>query len=134
MLWFQALWGKFFFNNLYYNWHNVWLYSANIGANDVANNVGPAVGSKSITMLGAVILAATFEVVGAFVAGGDVTNTISKGIIGVDENMDSSIFIITMFSALFAAAFWLNLATWVGAPVSTTHSLSAVLWVQALCH
>ncbi len=95
----------------------------NIGANDVANNVGPAVGSKSITMLGAVILAAIFEVVGAFVAGGDVTNTISKGIISVDENMDSSIFIITMFSALFAAAFWLNLATWVGAPVSTTHSI-----------
>ena len=60
----------------------------NIGANDVANNVGAAVGSKSITMLGAVILAAIFEVVGAFVAGGDVTNTISKGIISVDENMD----------------------------------------------
>lgn len=95
----------------------------NIGANDVANNVGPAVGSKSVTMLGAVILAAIFEVAGAFVAGGDVTSTISKGIINVDENMDSSIFIITMFSALFAAAFWLNLATWVGAPVSTTHSI-----------
>ena len=95
----------------------------NIGANDVANNVGPAVGSKSITMMGAVALAAVFEVAGAFLAGGDVTGTISKGIITVDSSMDSAIFITVMFSALFAAALWLNLATWVGAPVSTTHSI-----------
>ncbi len=95
----------------------------NIGANDVANNVGPAVGSKSITMMGAVMLAAVFEVAGAFIAGGDVTSTISKGIISVDEGVDPAIFITAMFSALFAAALWLNLATWVGAPVSTTHSI-----------
>ena len=95
----------------------------NIGANDVANNVGPAVGSKSITMLGAVALAAVFEVAGAFIAGGDVTSTISKGIISVDDTMSSAVFITAMFSALFAAAIWLNIATWFGAPVSTTHSI-----------
>ncbi|MGB1361563.1 MAG: inorganic phosphate transporter [Alphaproteobacteria bacterium] len=95
----------------------------NIGANDVANNVGPAVGSKSITMLGAVGLAAVFEVLGAFIAGGDVTSTIAKGIITVDDNMPVSVFITAMFSALLSAAIWLNIATFVGAPVSTTHSI-----------
>ena len=50
----------------------------NIGANDVANNVGPAVGSKALTMGGAIIIAAIFETSGALVAGGDVVSTIKK--------------------------------------------------------
>ena len=53
----------------------------NIGANDVANNVGPAVGAKALTLMWAIIIAATFEALGAFVAGGDVVKTIKKGII-----------------------------------------------------
>nr|WP_281355272.1 inorganic phosphate transporter [Sneathiella aquimaris] len=95
----------------------------NIGANDVANNVGPAVGSKALSMFGALIIAAIFEAAGAILAGGDVVSTIKKGIIdpaGVDN---SQIFIWAMMSALFAAAAWVNIATWVGAPVSTTHAV-----------
>ena len=95
----------------------------NIGANDVANNVGPAVGSKALTMFGALIIAAVFEASGALIAGGDVVNTISKNIVSPDSFVDQSIFIWAMLSALLAAAVWVNLATLVGAPVSTTHSI-----------
>lgn len=95
----------------------------NIGANDVANNVGPAVGSKAITMAGAIILAAVFESAGAMIAGGNVVSTISKGIINPENIAGDHIFIFVMMSALLAAALWLNLATYLGAPVSTTHSI-----------
>lgn len=95
----------------------------NIGANDVANNVGPAVGSKALTLGGAIVLAGIFEAAGAFIAGGDVVGTIKKGIIDIDafENVDS--FIWAMMSALLAAGLWLNVATKFKAPVSTTHSI-----------
>jgi PiT family inorganic phosphate transporter len=96
----------------------------NIGANDVANNVGPAVGSKALTMGGAIVIAAIFEASGALIAGGDVVNTIKKGIIDIDAfggNTDS--FIWAMMAALLAAALWLNFATMAKAPVSTTHSI-----------
>jgi len=95
----------------------------NIGANDVANNIGPAVGSKALTMFGALIIAAIFEAAGALLAGGDVVSTIKNGIIDPAQIGSSTIFIWAMISALLAAALWLNLATWVGAPVSTTHSI-----------
>lgn len=95
----------------------------NIGANDVANNVGPAVGAKSLTLGGALIIAAVFETAGAFLAGGDVVKTISKGIVDPAGIAETSIFIWTMMSALLAAALWINLATYLGAPVSTTHSI-----------
>lgn len=96
----------------------------NIGANDVANNVGPAVGSKALTMGGAIVIAAVFEAGGAFIAGGDVIKTIKKGIIDIDAfggNADP--FIWAMMAALLAAALWLNFATMMKAPVSTTHSI-----------
>lgn len=94
----------------------------NIGANDVANNVGPAVGSGALTLLGALIIAAIFEASGAILAGGSVTSTIKKGII--DPSLVSKdAFLILMMAALLGAALWLNLATFVGAPVSTTHSI-----------
>ena len=96
----------------------------NIGANDVANNVGPAVGSKALTMGGAIVIAAIFEAGGAFIAGGDVIKTIKKGIIDIDAfggNVDP--FIWAMMAALLAAALWLNFATMMKAPVSTTHSI-----------
>ena len=95
----------------------------NIGANDVANNVGPAVGSKALSMAGALIIAAIFEAAGAIIAGGEVVSTIKKGIIDPAGMQDSQIFIWAMLSALFAAAAWVNIATWVGAPVSTTHAV-----------
>ena len=95
----------------------------NIGANDVANNVGPAVGSKAITLVGALVIAAIFEASGAILAGGDVVTTISKNIIDPNAVANRSIFIWTMMAALLSAAIWVNLATWIGAPVSTTHSI-----------
>ena len=95
----------------------------NIGANDVANNVGPAVGSHAITLTGAIIIAVFFEAGGAIIAGGDVVGTIKSGIINPDLVADRDTFIWLMIAALLAAAVWLNFATAVGAPVSTTHSI-----------
>ncbi|MFP7673940.1 inorganic phosphate transporter [Marivita sp. S0852] len=95
----------------------------NIGANDVANNVGPAVGSHAITLTGAIFIAAFFEAGGALIAGGDVVGTIKSGIIDPDLVADRDTFIWLMMAALLAAAVWLNFATVIGAPVSTTHSI-----------
>jgi len=96
----------------------------NIGANDVANNVGPAVGSGALTIGGAILVASIFETVGALIAGGDVVGTIKKGIIDPAAfGNDPMIFVYAMSAALLAAALWLNLATWLKAPVSTTHSI-----------
>lgn len=95
----------------------------NIGANDVANNVGPAVGSHAITLAGAITIAVIFEAGGALIAGGDVVGTIKKGIIDPALIADRDTFIWLMIAALLAAALWLNMATALGAPVSTTHSI-----------
>ncbi len=95
----------------------------NIGANDVANNVGPAVGARALTMMGALVIAAIFECAGALIAGGDVVSTISKGIIDAKQVSGGRAFIWAMMAALLASALWVNLATWLGAPVSTTHSV-----------
>ncbi|RRQ24764.1 anion permease [Guyparkeria sp. SCN-R1] len=95
----------------------------NIGANDVANNVGPAVGSKALTLGGAIAIAAIFEAAGAIIAGGDVVSTIKGGIIDPAAIGDPMTFVWLMMAALLAAAIWLNLATALGAPVSTTHSI-----------
>ncbi len=95
----------------------------NIGANDVANNVGPAVGSRALTMGGAILMAAIFEMAGALIAGGDVVGTIKSGIITPSDIMDKEVFIWLMTAAMLAGALWLNIATASGAPVSTTHSI-----------
>ena len=95
----------------------------NIGANDVANNMGPAVGANALTMGGAIVIAALCETAGALIAGGDVVSTISKGIIDPASVQDGQIFIWAMMAALISSALWVNLATWLGAPVSTTHSV-----------
>ena len=95
----------------------------NIGANDVANNVGPAVGSKSLTMAGAIVIAAIFEMMGALIAGGDVISTIRGGIVDMQTIPSTNQFIWVMISSLLAGALWLNFATAIGAPVSTTHSV-----------
>jgi PiT family inorganic phosphate transporter len=95
----------------------------NIGANDVANNVGPAVGSRALTLGGALLIAAIFEAAGAIIAGGEVVGTIRSGIIDPNLIDDADTFVWIMMAALLAAALWLNLATAMGAPVSTTHSI-----------
>ncbi|MEA2047964.1 MAG: inorganic phosphate transporter [Campylobacterota bacterium] len=96
----------------------------NIGANDVANNVGPAVGSGALTIGGAIVLASIFEAAGALIAGGEVVGTIKKGIIDPAAfGGDPMVFVYAMSAALLAAALWLNLATWLKAPVSTTHTI-----------
>ena len=96
----------------------------NIGANDVANNVGPAVGSRAMTMTMAIIIAAIFEASGALIAGGEVVKTIKKGIIDISAfSTNPDPFIWAMMAALLAAALWLNFATMMKAPVSTTHSI-----------
>src|SRR6056300_1832849 len=95
----------------------------NIGANDVANNMGPAVGANAMTMGTAIGIAAVFESAGALLAGGDVVSTISKGIIDPAGITDTHTFIWAMMAALISSALWVNLATWIGAPVSTTHSV-----------
>lgn len=95
----------------------------NIGANDVANNVGPAVGARALTMVGALVIAVIFESAGALLAGGDVVETISKEIIDPTQVTDNSTFIWAMMAALISSAVWVNLATWFGWPVSTTHAV-----------
>lgn len=95
----------------------------NIGANDVANNIGPAVGSKALSLFSAIIIAAIFEAAGALIAGGDVVNAIKKDIIDPTLIADTDTFIWLMMAALLAAAIWLNIATAFNAPVSTTHSI-----------
>lgn len=95
----------------------------NIGANDVANNVGPAVGSKALTLTGALFIAAIFEAAGAIIAGGEVVGTIRNGIIDPAQIPNADTFVWLMMAALLAAALWLNVATYVGAPVSTTHAI-----------
>jgi len=95
----------------------------NIGANDVANNMSPAVGSRALHIGVAVLIAAVCEAAGALLAGGDVVATVSAGIIRPEAMPGNAAFTTAMLSALFAAAMWINLATWLGAPVSTTHSV-----------
>jgi PiT family inorganic phosphate transporter len=95
----------------------------NIGANDVANNVGPAVGSFAISLTGAILIASIFEAGGAIIAGGEVVKTVKKGIIDPVTIGDADTFVWVLLGALLGAAIWLNAATWLGAPVSTTHSI-----------
>tara|TARA_B100001939_G_scaffold347513_1_gene369360 strand:- start:536 stop:1792 length:1257 start_codon:yes stop_codon:yes gene_type:complete len=95
-----------------------------VGANDVANAMGTSVGSKVLTIKQAVLIAAIFEFLGAFLAGGGVTQTIRKGVIDpalFDANLQ--ILIYGMISALFAAGTWLLIASLRGWPVSTTHTI-----------
>jgi PiT family inorganic phosphate transporter len=95
-----------------------------VGANDVANAMGTSVGSKVLTIKQAVLVAAVFEFLGAFLAGGGVTQTIRKGVIDpalFDGNLE--VLIYGMISALFAAGTWLLVASLRGWPVSTTHTI-----------
>ncbi|MBM7037444.1 inorganic phosphate transporter [Vibrio ulleungensis] len=100
------------------------LMAIGIGANDVANAMGTSVGSKALTVKQAIIIAMIFEFAGAYLAGGEVTDTIRKGVIDTTLFIDKpDILVYGMMSALLAAGTWLLLASFMGWPVSTTHSI-----------
>jgi PiT family inorganic phosphate transporter len=95
-----------------------------IGANDVANAMATSVGSGAITIRQAILIAAVFEFCGAVLAGGQVTATIRKGIIDASSLSGTpELLIYGMLAALLAAGIWLLIASWLGWPVSTTHSI-----------
>ncbi len=95
-----------------------------IGANDVANAMGTSVGAKALTFRQAVMIAAFFELAGAVLAGGEVTKTIRKGIVDVAPlSATPELLIYGMLASLLAAAIWLLVASRMGWPVSTTHSI-----------
>ncbi len=96
----------------------------NIGANDVANAMGTSVGSKALTLTKAVCLAAVLEFSGAFFVGASVSETIQKGIVNPEIFAENPlIFVVGMLSALLATGIWLQLASYFGLPVSTTHAI-----------
>ncbi|MBT8409556.1 MAG: inorganic phosphate transporter, partial [Alphaproteobacteria bacterium] len=80
----------------------------NIGANDVANNVGPAVGSFALSLTGAILIAAIFEASGAIIAGGEVVKTVKNGIVNPDDIANKDEYVWVMMGALAGAAIWLN--------------------------
>ena len=99
-----------------------------IGANDVANAMGTSVGSGAITVKQAIVIAAIFEFTGAFIAGGNVTSTIRKGIVDPTSIANQpEILVFGMLAALLAAGVWLMIASARGWPVSTTHSIVGAL-------
>lgn len=94
-----------------------------IGANDIANTMGPAVGSNAVSMPVAISIAIVFELMGAIFAGGEVVSTIKSQIINVELIDDTQRFVWLMLAALAAAGIWLNVATAAKAPVSTTQAI-----------
>ena len=106
------------------------LYMAmNIWANDIANNMGPAVGSKALTLIWAIALAIVAEASGAIIAWWDVVDTIKWWIIKADLIEDKKVFLSIMMATLIWASLWINLATFFRAPVSATHSVIwALIW------
>jgi PiT family inorganic phosphate transporter len=112
-----------------------------IGANDVANAMGTSVGAGALTVKQAIVVAAIFEFAGAFLVGGNVTSTIRKGILDVNAfSGQPDVLICGMLGSLAAAATWLIIASRMGWPVSTTHSIvgaivgfgAAVLGIDAV--
>lgn len=95
-----------------------------VGANDVANAMGTSVGSRALTVKQAVFIAVIFEFAGAYLAGGEVTSTIRKDIIDVSLLSDRPEYLVFgMLSALLSAGLWLLIASSLGWPVSTTHTI-----------
>jgi PiT family inorganic phosphate transporter len=93
-----------------------------VGANDVANAMGTSVGSRALTIKQAIIIAMVFEFAGAYLAGGQVTETIKSGIVDASV-IPPQLMVLGMMSALLAAGTWLLIASTRGWPVSTTHSI-----------
>ncbi|MCB1081460.1 MAG: inorganic phosphate transporter [Chlamydiia bacterium] len=100
----------------------------NIGANDVSNAMGTSVGSGALTLFKAVVIAGILEFCGAFFLGGSVSKTMQQGIVNPDLFAhDPKILLYGMLSALIATAFWLQIASYFGWPVSTTHAIVGAL-------
>ena len=122
-MWFGDMWSLVILASLAIAAYMAW----NIGANDVANAMGTSVGSGALTLKRAIIVAAIFEFCGAVFFGSHVTDTIRKGVLdfGGDEFSKelSQKMMYGFMSALLAAAIWLTVATKMGLPVSTTHSI-----------
>lgn len=96
----------------------------NIGANDVSNAMGTSVGSGALTLRKAIVLAAILEFSGAFFLGSNVSHTMQSGLIDPQQFANSSsLFVIGMFSSLLATSLWLQIASYFGWPVSTTHAI-----------
>ncbi|NND81680.1 MAG: inorganic phosphate transporter [Gammaproteobacteria bacterium] len=99
-----------------------------IGANDVANAMGTSVGSRALTLKQAILIAIVFEFAGAYLAGGEVTSTIRKGILDPTLIQDQpDLLVFGMMASLLAAGTWLLIASMQGWPVSTTHSIVGAL-------
>jgi PiT family inorganic phosphate transporter len=94
-----------------------------IGANDTANSLGTAIGSRVLTLRGALIRIAIFDLLGATLFGTYVTHTIGKGIVDTSGIAETDVIFLGALSALLAAGIWVAFATWRGLPVSTTHSI-----------
>jgi PiT family inorganic phosphate transporter len=116
-----ALYGPYLlFSGVVFGFFMAW----GIGANDVANAMGTSVGAKALTLGQAIIVACIFEFAGAYLAGGEVTSTIRKGIIDPELLRDSpDLLVFGMMASLLAAGTWLLIASFKGWPVSTTHSI-----------
>jgi len=134
-----SIWYVYFFQW----WHNsillliaaiLGLYMAmNIWANDIANNMGPAVWSKALTLTWAIIIAWIFEASWALIAWWDVVNTIKWWIIDASLIEDSTRFVLIMIATLLGWALWINIATFFKAPVSATHSIIWwLIWAWAM--
>ncbi|HEY0722145.1 MAG TPA: anion permease, partial [Gammaproteobacteria bacterium] len=95
-----------------------------VGANDVANAMGTSVGSGALTIKQAIIIAAVFEFTGAYLAGGEVTETIRNGMVEASVLAGNpQLLVYGMLASLLASGLWLLIATHYGGPVSTTHSI-----------
>jgi len=103
----------------------VGLYSAiNIGANDVANSMATSVASGALTIKKAVVVAGICDVLGAVLVGTHVANTIRKELVDPLQFIDKpNLFLFGMLAAVLSSALWVNIATYLKLPVSTTHSI-----------
>ena len=100
----------------------------NIGANDVSNAMGTSVGSGALTLLKAVIIAGVLEFCGAFLLGGNVSKTMQQDLVSpLFFSQDPKILLYGMLASLLATAGWLQMASYFGWPVSTTHAIVGAL-------
>ncbi len=93
-----------------------------IGANDAANSLGTAVGSRVLTLRQAIILISIFGFLGAFLQGSYVIKTVGKGIVPMDQ-LDKNLSLYLAMVSAFAACCWVVLATYRKIPISTSHSI-----------
>ena len=98
-----------------------------IGANDISNAMGTSVGTKTLTVKQAIVIAIIFEFLGAYLAGGEVVSTIKDGILSPECAIPAQDLVLGMISAMLSAGLWLLVATLFSWPVSTTHSIIGAL-------